>query len=99
MKEKIVKIIFEALKDLNEELNSSGLTAPDINTCLFGVKSVLDSMALVALIADIEGRIATEFGRDIVLADERAMSQQRSPFRDVGTLADYIQSLLEEERV
>ena len=37
-----------------------------------------------------------EFEKDIVLADEKAMSIRTSPFRNVESLTSYIESLLEE---
>jgi hypothetical protein len=33
-------------------------------------------------------------GHDIVLSDERAVSQRRSPFRDVPSLVQYIDQLV-----
>jgi len=98
MKEKIVSLICAALRDLGEELNLPALAHPAPDTRLFGAKSVLDSMALVGLIADLEGRLATEFGRNLVLADDRAMSQVRSPFRSVDSLAAHIEQLLAESQ-
>ena len=57
---------------------------------------VLDSMGLVTLIVDVEQRLEEEYDEVVVLADERAMSQKRSPFLSVGSLADYICQLVEE---
>ncbi len=94
--EKIGNIIIESLKEYNQELQNAELDNPTNKTKLYGEKSVLDSMGLVYLITDIEERISDEFEKDIVLADEKAMSQKTSPFRDVETLAKYIQNLLEE---
>lgn len=94
--EKIGIIIIESLKEYNQELQNAELDNPTNKTKLYGEKSVLDSMGLVYLITDIEERISDEFEKDIVLADEKAMSQKTSPFRDVETLAKYIQNLLEE---
>jgi hypothetical protein len=37
-------------------------------------------------------------GCPIVLSDERAVSQKRSPFRTVTTLVEYIGSLLQAEQ-
>lgn len=59
---------------------------------LFGPDSRLDSLGLVALIIDIEEALQ-ERGSDFILSDERAMSQTRSPFRDVPTLVRYIAAL------
>ncbi|HTQ32074.1 MAG TPA: hypothetical protein VMI53_12760 [Opitutaceae bacterium] len=61
---------------------------------IFGPGGALDSLALVNFLADLEYRLAEEFGREVVLASEQAMSRGRSPFRDVSALADYIAELL-----
>lgn len=63
---------------------------------VFGAGGALDSLGLVNFLADLEYRIAEEYGRELVLASERAMSRSRSPFRDVDTLAAYIVELLNE---
>ncbi len=68
----------------------------DTNPRIFGAGGTLDSLGLVNLLADLEYRLAEEFGREIVLASERAMSRSRSPFRDVDALTAYIMELLSE---
>ncbi len=97
MKEKIHEVVTGAIIELNNELQIEELKAPTSETRLYGAKSALDSISLVTLIADVEDKISSEFGKDIVLADERAMSQRLSPFGRVGTLVDYIEKLLSEE--
>jgi acyl carrier protein len=76
-----------------------GQTAPEINaeTRLFGGNALLDSAGLVSLLVEVEQQINGACGADILLADDRAMSQKRSPFRSVGTLAEYIVMLLSEK--
>ena len=39
---------------------------------------------------DGEQEVQARYGLDISLTDDRAVSQKRSPFRSVGSLADYI---------
>ena len=68
------------------------------NAAIFGEQGALDSLGLVNFVADLEFRLADTFGREIVLASERAMSRSRSPFRDVDSLTAYIVELLTEER-
>jgi acyl carrier protein len=68
------------------------------DTRLIGKKAVLDSLNLVSMIVDIEQRINDDYGFALTIADERAMSQERSPFRTVGSLAEYILQLIEEQR-
>ena len=96
MQKKIEKIIIEVLNEINEELENENLNNPTSETKLYGGSGALDSLALVSLITDLEERISDEFEKDIILADEKAMSQRTSPFRSVETLTNYIQKLLEE---
>ena len=51
---------------------------------------------MVSLIVELEEQIADHCDVSITIADDSAMSQRRSPFRTVGSLADYIQSLMTE---
>jgi len=56
----------------------------------------LDSLELVSYIVDVEQRLKEKHKLEISLADERAMSRSRSPFRNIGTLLDYICELVGE---
>lgn len=68
------------------------------DTPLFGSTSPLDSAGLVSLVIEVEQQLNERSGSTILIADDRAMSQTRSPFRTIGSLADYIQTLLAEQR-
>jgi len=57
---------------------------------LLGHDSPLDSIGLVTLIVDVEQRLLTDFDLSVTLASEKAMSRRHSPFRTVGSFADYI---------
>jgi acyl carrier protein len=91
----ITQLIITSLSELNEELNDPSLENISEQTRLFGGNGALDSLALVSFIADIEEKISEQYGKNIVLADEKAMSQKVSPFRTVESLASYIQKLLD----
>jgi acyl carrier protein len=71
-----------------------GDPAVNESTRLFG--GPLDSVKVVSLVVELEEQIADHCGVSITIADDHAMSQQRSPFRTVGSLADYIQGLMTE---
>lgn len=93
----ILELVLSGLGDL---LAEQGRPAPaDLGeeTRLIGKDAALDSLGLVTLIVDLEARIEERYDVALTLADERAMSQQRSPFRSVGALADHICALLAEE--
>tara|TARA_B100001564_G_scaffold340438_1_gene334110 strand:+ start:177 stop:467 length:291 start_codon:yes stop_codon:yes gene_type:complete len=96
MNKNIENIVIEVINDLNDELEKDELNNPTTHTKLYGGNGVLDSMGLVILITDLEERISKEFDKEIVLADEKAMSQRTSPFRNIGTLVKYIQQIIEE---
>jgi acyl carrier protein len=91
-KNEIVQIIFEMIDEINKQ-NETNLTK-DINARLFGKESTLDSLGLVNLIVSIEEAVNEKFDVAISIVDEKAMSQVRSPFRTIDTLADYILELL-----
>jgi acyl carrier protein len=95
MEKKIEKIIIETLLELNEELEHPSLVNPNLKTKLYGTNAGLDSLALVSFITDLEEKISDEFDKEIVLADEKAMSVKTSPFRNVESLTLYIKTLLE----
>ncbi|RAX51428.1 hypothetical protein CCY99_09105 [Helicobacter sp. 16-1353] len=97
MQDKITKIIFESLKNLSDELDNPNLANPTLDTPIYGINGNLDSLALVSFIADLEERFNDELNLSIILADQRAMSLRNSPFRDVQTLLQYIDSLIDKE--
>lgn len=96
-REQVVALILASLQDLLAVDGADGGAAPDEETRLVGRSAVVESMGLVTLIVEVEQRLETEHDAIVVLADERAMSQSRSPFLSVGTLADYICRLLEAQ--
>jgi D-alanine--poly(phosphoribitol) ligase subunit 2 len=90
-REGVVQVIYEAMDELRESgVPTKGPLRPALETPLFGSHGLLDSLGLVQLIVFIEDRLATEFGAALTLADDKALSEKRSPFRTVDSLADYV---------
>jgi len=69
----------------------------DENTRLFGSEGFLDSLKLVNVVLDTEQQINDSYNLSISLADDRSVSQTRSPFRSVGSLADYVLAVAAEQ--
>ncbi len=86
----IMQIIKEAIFDLNEELDYDHLRQVDAETPIFEGDDSLDSLSLVSLIVDIEARVEDAFQTEVVLASEKAMSMQNSPYRNVLTLTNFV---------
>jgi acyl carrier protein len=95
---KIEKIIVQTLQDLIESLSIKEVDKLNRETVLFGDRGILDSMGLVSLITDLEEKFEQESNVSIILADERALSQKRSPFRTVSSLSEYIFGLIKERK-
>ena len=96
-KPRIVNAITPSRADRIRRLVIDSLPRPvsvETGEIIFGPGGALDSLDLVNFVADLEYRIADEFGCEVVLASEQAMSRSRSPFRDVGALVDYVGELL-----
>lgn len=97
MHDKVTAAIHAAIDDLNRERATGVLLTKDPASPLMGDRTTLDSLALVTLVVAVEQQIEDVFGVPVVLADDRAMSQQESPFRTVGHLARYATMLLQEQ--
>ena len=95
-KDVIQAIILQALKNINEERGPDEQLKIDLSTRLFGVDAVLDSLSLVSVIVDVESAVSEQAGHEISLTDDRAMSQEISPFSDVNSLTAYIELLMSE---
>ncbi len=97
IEERVIEAIFGAVEGVNEQLPEKNQLEKSVDTILFGKSGKLDSLGFVNLIVAVEEKIEEEFGVMLTLADERAMSQKRSPFKSIKTLAGYILQLLEED--
>ena len=93
---KVLELVLEAVNEVGEDQGCDALIEATEETQLFGEH--LDSMGIVFLITDLEQKISEELDVDLVLADERAMSQNTSPFRNVKTLAKYVTTLIAEQQ-
>ena len=90
----IESLVIESVHMLARDFEIKALAEANGDSPLYGEDGPLDSMALVNLIADVEDAVAEKFGANISLADERAMSAQRSPFRSVASLTEAISERL-----
>ena len=91
----IQQIIFDAIEMANNARADDKQIPVSEETELYGSGGALDSMGLVAFLVDIEESFQDN-NINISLSDERAMSQSSSPFRNVKSLTDYIDTLIKE---
>ena len=86
-------LVLESVAQLNRSRTASEQLELSPTAPIFGDASPLDSLGLVALLIEIEERLADR-GMTITLANERALSRARNPFRDVPTLVTYLEELV-----
>ncbi len=91
----IQRVIFDAIEMTNNLREEDEKITISEHTQLYGQNGNLDSMGLVSFLIDIEESLQ-DHGMQISLSDERAMSQTKSPFRNVQALTDYIDTLVRE---
>ena len=92
----LTDILYPAIDDFNEELPDDQQLEKSEDTPLFGGKAFLNSIQLVSFIVTAEEFIQDETGKDVELANEKAMSRRSSPFRNLSTLAAYIEEMIAE---
>ena len=96
-KQQILDAIYNAIDEINEQQEDTDLKIEKkLSAILFGQKGSLDSLGLVSFIMALQEIILELFDVEIMLADERTLAQENSPFRTVGALAEYILILIEE---
>jgi len=86
-REEVINIIRECLRDVADVKEFSE------EMSLIGSNSELDSIDFVTLMVFIEKALHKK-NITVELVSERAMSQHRSPFRDVRSLADFIMEMI-----
>jgi acyl carrier protein len=94
-KEQVTALVYRAVDEINAELTDSQHLDKDPATVLFGSRAQIDSMALVSFIVAVEEQLFDELGLSMTLADDKAMSMERSPFRTLATLIDYVQTRIQ----
>lgn len=96
MNDQILEALYAAADDVNRQRSGQALLEKTPETALFGSASALDSLGLVNYIVAAEQRIEQACGRSVILADDRALSHEPSPFSSIRALADYVEALFRE---
>ena len=95
-KQALVDMMVELLQEVVDDQHEDEPLQATPALPLVGGEAVITSLGLVSFIADVELSLDEEYDLEVVLVSEKALSRQRSPFRTVDTLADYIVELVTE---
>ena len=97
MFDQILNIVYTASDEANKIFPEDIQITKSLDSELFGGGGKLDSLSLVQLIVIIEKHLLKSFSIAVILANDKALSMNNSPFRKVSTLCEYIESLLNEK--
>ena len=94
-RDQIVAVILTAVDEINPTLEEPVDVARGADAPLYSDEGSLDSLALVTLLSTVEQLLDDELDVLVSLTDEKALSQARSPFRTVGSRADFATTIIE----
>jgi len=97
MREQVIQAIYLVIDEVNGQFPKEQRLNKSEDTVLVGPSSRLNSLGVISFIVATEQKIEGTFGKQITLTDERALSLDESPFRNVGMLAEYITELIESD--
>jgi acyl carrier protein len=98
MNEKVLQCVYAAVDEANDNREDLPPLAKSRDTLIHDANSGLDSLGLVNFVVAVEEEVERSLGVTIALSDDRALSTEPSPLRSVGSLTEYIELLLEEEK-
>src|ERR1700752_5111701 len=96
--DRLRKAVYAAIDELNQQLPAGVQGEKELEDPLYGASRKLESLDFVTLIMEVEEKVNAEFGTDTTTADENLLSKEKSPFSTLGTLIEYLQELLKDEK-
>ena len=94
MNDTIKLLVLESIKEINNDSQIEELYSPSLDTNFF---DLVDSLAVLNFILDIEQRLEGRFGRYIQIANEDVMDASKTPFKTVKDIIEFISRRVESE--
>ena len=82
-------VIIEVVRQIADERGIE-VAEVDSETVLIGPEAFLYSVGLVSAVMEIEARLDEDFGVEVSLTSDAAMSRERSPLRTVGSIREFV---------
>ena len=92
--ERILSAVYAAVDELNKQLPAGVSVEKSLDAPLYAKSGKLESLDFVTFIMEVEDKIRSEFGVQIVIADESLLSKEKSPFSTIRSLTEYLTELL-----
>ena len=94
MKNEITDVVLQTIFEYNKTVNDADKILTEMDVDLYGGDSNLDSLGLVSFIVGLEQNIEDKLNKSVSLANEKAMSQNSSPYKNLSSLIEFIQNEL-----
>lgn len=88
-KDKILKIIFDSVDEINKMLAKELQLEKLQETLLAGENGNLDSLGLINFIVEVEGRVRNDFGLELNLIE--VLDSPENPMSSIGQLVKFIE--------
>jgi len=93
--EKIRQLVERSIESINEAGIVDDKVVLEDAACVKRPEGPFDSLALVALLAELEGAIESDLGVVVSLAAGLGTSSQGSPFATVGSIKRYVTEVVQ----
>tara|TARA_Y100001970_G_scaffold144614_1_gene177595 strand:- start:4123 stop:4401 length:279 start_codon:yes stop_codon:yes gene_type:complete len=90
----VLDLLYKSIDIFESQYDQYDTIEKSLDTALFGKNGVLDSLGLVSFLLIVEQEIVDGLGIEITIADEKAMSLKNSPFRNINSLKNYLETLV-----
>ena len=97
--DKITQILFGVIDELNQLRPVDDHLVKDLDAPLAGDHGRLDSAGLINLIVLVEEKSVVDLGEPIILTDDDTLSRVSEIFNNLGSLAQYIDTLMSANHV
>ena len=94
MKDELLALLTSVADEVNESRIEKIPTDDLLEVSLYGEQGVFDSMHLVNFLALTETALEDEYGVELSLTSEKAVSRRVSPFGKVSRLIEFIEEEL-----
>ena len=97
MREDILALLYAAMDEVDPLTVGGDPVAKTPDAGLLGSDAGVDSLTFVNIVVAIEDQIHKKLGKSVVLVDEDNMALDEHPFRTIGTMADYVERVLNKK--
>ena len=91
------EIIYPVVDAMEGALTPEHAFRKDPQTILFGFDAALDSVSLLTFITGVEEQFQSVTGQKVQLMTPETMALEESPFQSLGSLAAYLDGILNRE--